>query len=804
VTGQAAYCGGGRIDPLVAGSVGDTRGWAEQPELGFSGLLRQLRAEARLTQEELAEAAGLSPRSVSDLERGINRTARKDTAVLLADALTLKGQARALFVMAARGKAPAAEVLAARQVPADEPRTLLPVLTDSFVGRGRELAEVRALITKQRLVTLTGPGGCGKSRLAIEVAGDLAASGEMGAVFYADASPLAEAALIPDRLARAMGIRPAPGQSPPDAIARMVGDHQLIAVLDNLEHLPDAATVVTGLLRLGSTLRLLVTSRVPLHARGEYLYAVPPLAVPGADAAPGAARTAAVELFADRAGAADPVFELTAETIPVVAEICRGVDGLPLAIELAASRARVLPPAALLARLDRRLDLLSGPAGDRPARQQTLRATIDWSYQLLGGQTRATFQALAVFRGGWSLPAAAVVCEQADELALLQELEALVDASLIEPAAAVSGGQRFGMLESLRAFALEELARCGEEQAVRSRHAEFVYRLAVEVAPDLTGPQQLRCLDKLEADRDNVSSALRWLAAAGEAGRGLRAAALLWRFWHLRGHLHEGRALLEALLAVPAPHLPATVRAEGLNALGSLAYWQRDNPAAQQRFGQALSLSRQAQAPAGIALSQYNLGFSALATGDYHSARQYFTHALAGYEDLADQLGASNALAGMALLDRVTGDYQRGRQRAARALARQRQLGDAFATANTLSLLGSITSQLGQLAEAETELREALILNDRAGNVSGITWMLHELAATAASSGQPEQAVLLSSAAQSLEGQLGGGIPIHILGLTPPIATAREQLDPAQAEQAWRRGQLMNRQQAVTAALSGL
>ena len=218
---------------------------------------------------------------------------------------------------------------------------------------------------------------------------------------------------------------------------------------------------------------------------------------------------------------------------------------------------------------------------------------------------------------------------------------------------------------------------------------------------------------------------------------------------------------------------------------------------------QALSLCRQAQASAGIALSQYNLGFTAIATGDYHSARQYFTHALARYEDLADQLGASNALAGLALLDRVTGDYQRGQQRAARALAKQRQLGDAFATANTLSLLGSITSQLGQLAEAETELREALILNDRTGNVSGISWMLHELAASAAASGQPEQAVLLSSAAQSLEGQLGGGIPVHILGITPPIATAREQLDPAQAEQARRRGQLMNRQQAVTAALSG-
>ena len=774
---------------------------AEQPPLSFAGLLRKLRAEARLTQEELAEAAKLSPRTVSDLERGINRTAHKETAESLADALSLQGQAHMLFIAAARGKALGEDVLAARRVLATD-RNRLPVLTDSFVGRSREMSEVRALIAKHRLISLTGPGGCGKTRLAIEVASKLTVSGEAGEAYFVDAAPLADAALIPDRLARAIGVRAPPGQSSADALARAVGDRQMVVVVDNLEHLPDAAVVVVELLRLGPGLRLLATSRAPLHARGEHVYPVFPLAVPGAGVTPeSAAQTAAVRLFADRAAAASMVFELTAEDLPVVAEICRYLDGLPLAIELAASRARVLPPVSLLARLDRRLDLLRQAGGDRPARQQTMRAAIDWSYQLLDDATRATFRALAVFRGSWNLHAAAVVCDHADEVTLFGELEALVDASLIEQTAAVDGHQRFRMLESLRDFAIEQLAQCGEEHAARDLHADFIYHLAAEAAPDLTRLRHITCLDKLEADRDNISSALRWLAVTGQIERGLCVAALLWRFWHLRGHLEEGRALLEALLA-PAGQLQPAVRADGLSALGSVAYWQRDDDAAQRSYEEALALYTQADLATGIALSLYNLAFMAVLAGDCQLACSYFTNALARYKDLGDQLGESNALAGLALVDRVTGDYERGQQRAAHSLAQQRLLDDEFCATNTLGLLGSLTSQIGDVAEAETMLREALILHDRAGNVSGITWMLHELAAAAANRGQPERAVLLSSAAQSLEGQLRGGPSVHVLGITGPVDTAREQLDPAQAKQVWRQGQLMNRQQAVAAALA--
>jgi predicted ATPase len=259
-----------------------------------------------------------------------------------------------------------------------------------------------------------------------------------------------------------------------------------------------------------------------------------------------------VALFVDRAGAANPAFELTADNAAAVAEICRRLDGLPLAIELAAGRARVLPPPSLLTRLDRRLDLLAEVGGDRPARQQTLRAAIDWSYQLLGEPARQTFRRLAVFRGGWALSAAAVVCNQADDVELLGQLGTLADASLIEPVGAVAGEQRFRMLESLREFALEQLCERGEEETCRDRHADYVHGLAVDAAPQLTGRQQIPFLDMLEAERDNIGSALRWLVATGQFERGLRTAALIWRFWHLRAHLEEGRALLEALLGGPA------------------------------------------------------------------------------------------------------------------------------------------------------------------------------------------------------------------------------------------------------------
>jgi len=673
----------------------------------------------------------------------------------------------------------------------------LPALTDSFVGRERELAEVRDLIESHRLVSLIGPGGCGKTRLAIEIGRDLLKGNQPREVFFVDAGPLADAVLIPDRIGRVMGVSPAPGQSAADALGHAIADRELVVVLDNLEHLAGAATVVAELLQAGPGPRVLATSRGPLHARGEHVYPVPPLPVTGSDAP-----AAAIALFADRAVAADPAFVLTTDNAAVVAEICRRLDGLPLAIELAAGRARVLPPEALLARLDRRLDLLAETHGDRPHRQQTLRATIDWSYQLLEEETRSRFRALAVFRGTWSLSAAAAVCNRADDVAMLSELGTLVDAGLIEPTGPVGGDQRFRMMESLREFALEQLTAHGEEETCRDRHARCVHSLAVEAAPHLQGRHQIQYLDRLEADRDNISSALRWLEASGQIDRGLRTAALLWRFWHLRAHLGEGRALLEGLLAAPTAKLEPTVYGDGLSALGGVAYWQLDYAAAQRCYEEALAAYRRAEAQHGIALSHYNLGFTAAYAGDNASARRHFNEALADYEKLGDHLGRGNALGGLALVDRATGDYERAQQQAIESLTLQRLSGDEFGATNTVGLLGSIASQMGQVADAEVMLREALLSHERSGNITGIVWMLHELAATASARGQPDRAVLLSGAARSLEGELGGGVAVQALRLAQYLSVAWDQLEPAQAQRIWDEGLMMGRQRAVAIALS--
>jgi tetratricopeptide (TPR) repeat protein len=329
-----------------------------------------------------------------------------------------------------------------------------------------------------------------------------------------------------------------------------------------------------------------------------------------------------------------------------------------------------------------------------------------------------------------------------------------------------------------------------------------VHSLAADAAPHLTGPRQVSYLDRLEADRDNISSALRWLTATAQTVRALRTASLLWRFWHLRAHLDEGRALLEALLAEPGSQLEPAAHADGLNALGSVAYWQRDYRSARQKFEDALAICTQAGLANGIAQSHYNLGFTAIFHArDQEAAREYFHLALAEYGKLADRLGASNALAGLALVDRVTGDYERGRQRAEESLIQQRLLGDEFGATNTLGLLGSITSQTGAMAQAESLLREAPTLHERAGNISGILWMLHELAALAAARGQPEKAVTLSGAARSLEGELGGGISAEVVRLSQILQDAWEQLEPAQAQRAWDNGRAMSRQQAIKVAL---
>jgi predicted ATPase/DNA-binding SARP family transcriptional activator len=675
----------------------------------------------------------------------------------------------------------------------------LPRPADSFVDREPELREVTALLSAHRLVTLTGTGGSGKTRLAIEVA---AARQANEAVFFVDAAPLVEAALLPERVASVLGVRPAAGQGVLQALSAELARWQLLIVLDNLEHLAGAAPVVASLLAAVPKLRVLGTSREPLHARGEQLYPVPPLALSSPGGEPeGTAAGPAIALFADRARAADPHFVLSPEIMPVALGICRQLDGLPLAIELAAGWLRLLPADGLLARLDRRLDLLADTRSDRPSRQRTLRAAIDWSYQLLDPPDRRAYRALAVFRGGWTLAGAAAVCGEPDESRLLVTLMELADKNLIEKADSITGEERFRMLETLREYAVGQLSREDEDVTCRRRHADYIARLAADAGPQLTGRDQNLQLDRLEAERDNISAALRWLRSAGRIDQGLRICGSLWRFWHMRAHLQEASQLLGDLLLAASQLTDPADRASGLAAAGSLAYWQLDYGNAQRYYMQALSCYQQAGDAAGIAEAHYNLGFTTQFAGDNQEARALLEEAATEYDNLGDELGHLNALTGIALLDLRTGNTDRARQQAQVSLERFRALGDQFAASNCLSLLGSILRAQGNLSEASTIMREALTAHHEAGNLSGIVWMLHELAGIARTRSQVERAERLVGAAIRLQGQ-GGTIPLEQLPLSRPPSIPDGQPESPAETQAWQEGQQMSQAEAVAEALS--
>ena len=440
---------------------------AEEATSGFAGLLRQLRVGARLTQRELAKAAGVSPRSVSDLERGINRTARQDTAVRLADALGLAEPVRSLFVAAARGRVQAAQVLAARrsQAPGEPPASAggvhgFPAALTSFVGRAGPVREVAGLLDRDRLVTVTGPGGAGKTRLAGQVARQVAGRFADG-VWLAELAPVRDPAQVPAVVAAALGVREQPGLPAAEALARVLARQQLLLVLDNCEHVIGAAAqLCAGLLAACDDVRVLATSREPLRVAGEARYRLGPLGLPDPDDPADGAGSEAVALFADRARRADARFALDEQAGPVVARLVARLDGMPLAIELAAARVEALGVAELLDRIDDRFALLTG--GDRGAadRQRSLAATVEWSYQLLDERERRVFRAVSVFPGPFTLEAAEAVAGPGAGPVVLH----LVDCSLlVPPRAGPDGRSRYAMLETLRAYGAGLLAEAGEQ-----------------------------------------------------------------------------------------------------------------------------------------------------------------------------------------------------------------------------------------------------------------------------------------------------------------------------------------------------
>jgi predicted ATPase len=487
----------------------------------------------------------------------------------------------------------------------------LPLQLTSFVGRADEIAQAVQLLTDHRLVTLTGPGGSGKTRLALQIANDVLPRFENG-VFFVDLAPLSDHAQIPSVIAQALAIREQKGRHLIDTLVDGLAAMDVLLVLDNFEHVLSGAWVAERLLGAAPRLRILATSRAPLRLFGEQELPVPPLALPDlgdADEPMILSRYEAIALFTERARAATPGFVLSDGNARLVAEICARLDRLPLAIELAASRIKVLTLQAILSRLGG-LDLLTATTRNLPPRQRTLRATVTWSYSLLAEPEQRLFARLSVFRGGAGLEAVEEIGNPEGDLGVdtLDGLSSLIDNSLVGQTEMRDGEPRFGMLETIREFAGELLAALGDQAATQRRHADHFLPLAHDSESHLTADDQVQWLNQFEYEHDNLQAALQWALEAGEPERGADAAAAMWRFWQQRGYLSVGRSWLERLISASGPDEPATLAKAHL-AAGSIAYYQGDNEATDRQYRKALAIYQALDDRHGIAEAVYNLAF---------------------------------------------------------------------------------------------------------------------------------------------------------------------------------------------------
>ena len=780
----------------------------------FGARLRRARLDAGLTQEALAERAALSARAVSDLERGRNRAPRPDTLRLLTAALGLAAGERAAL-------ARAAQAVAARQ-PGPAVRHNLPLQLTSFVGRECELAAVRERVLQAdvRLLALTGPGGVGKTRLAHQAAATLVGDFPDG-VWLVELAPLADPDRVPAAVAEGLGLALSPSRPPTAQLVDWLRPRRLLLVLDNCEHLLDAcATLAAGLLRVCPGLRLLATSREALGLAGETTWPVPPLALPDAQRRPPAAaltRVAAVALFLDRARAVRSDFRLAEHNAPAVAQICRRLDGLPLAIELAAARVRALPVEDLLARLEDRFRLLTGGSRAALARHQTLRAAVDWSYDLLTGPERALFGRLSVFAGGFALEAAEQVGagEGLDAADVPDLLARLVDKSLVLLGAPPDGAARYRLLETLRQYSQERLVASGACEPARDRHAAHYLALAERAAlaptsaPARRGRERVAWLDRLEREHDDLRAALRWLLGRRDGAAALRLAGVLGRLWHVRGPVAEGRVWLDAVLALPAaapPAAPVALRAAVLHEAGRLAADQGDWAAAAAHHTEALALRRRGGPAAGLdqAWSLTALADAVSRLGEFGRARALLAEGVERFRAAGHGQGEGVALMALGTVVRRQAGPAAARPLYAASAARLRASPDRAGLAQALDHLARVARAAGDLPRAFALQREALELRRALGHRTELGSSLGELGTLAGRAGDHARAARLLAAAGVLRRALG----VHPGTLSPDDraayggarAAARAHLGGAAFAAAWAAGEALSVDAAVAQA----
>jgi predicted ATPase/DNA-binding XRE family transcriptional regulator len=805
---------------------------SKREDAPFGRLLRAYRMAAGLSQDELAERAGLSRRGISDLERGARRSPYPASARRLADALGLSAADRAALLASAHAVVSAA---AARPT---QPR--LPVSLTSFVGRERDIADVRRLLQRTRLLTLTGPGGIGKTRLALEVARSSAAAA------FVDLVPVPDGSLVAAATAAALGIAERPRVPLLDLLATTLAARDALLVLDNCEHVVTAcAELADHLLRACPALRILATSRQPLAVAGEQLWPVAPLPVGGPIDAPGADLSEAVRLFAERARLVQPDFELSDRNVAAVGEICRRLDGIPLAIELAAARVRVFGLERLAARVDEGLQLLKTEVHGVPARQQTLRAAIDWSYVLLSGQEQACFRRLSVFTGGWTEEAAAAIVPDTDGMhadELLDLVTRLVDRSLVQVEPGADGVMRYGMLETIRDYALGQLRANGEEAALRLRHAAYFLALAEEGEPELWGPQPEPWLRRIEQDLDNYRAAITWLVDSTDVAQASRLGAALGRFWLVAGRYAEGEALVARLLRLAPAEGPTLVRARLMRANASLLAFQGDAAAAQplaeaalaalrvlgpdreiaralillgdtvqtrgdiatarRLLDEAVAVSRRAGATVELVDALHYLSGDALAAGEYDRAHAHADDCLAVARQAGYGRGVARALRALGSIAYIEHDGVAAHRHLEAGLAAAHDVGDWWETAQAAYWLGHLAADEGHHAAAAALLGHLRELGQQLGDAEIMCAFLEGAAHLAAASGQPERALRLAGAAATQRKAIDSVLFPVLEGLIDQwLAPARMALGSKRTRTAFAAGQGLSREQAVAEAL---
>ena len=678
-----------------------------------------------------------------------------------------------------------------------ETPTNLPPQMTTFIGRKREAEEVVELARRARLVTLIGPGGTGKTRLSLQVAEELRPEFSAG-TFFVDLSMLTDPALIPTTIAAALRIREQPGQPVLESLQAHLRELQLLLVLDNFEQVQSAAPLVGRLLEAAPKLTVIVTSREVLHLRGEQEYPVPPLGLPNLAALPPfdtLSQYDAVALFIQRAQAVRPDFAVDNQNAPAVAAICARLDGLPLAIELAAARVKVLSPDAILARLERSLSLLTSTSLDLTERQRTLRGAIDWSHELLDPRERTLFRRLGIFVGGCSIAHAEAICDPDGTLGIdmLDTLSAFVDKSLLRQVPGVDGEPRFGMLETIREYALERLTENPEGERVRRGHADLFAALARQAAGEIQGVHQQEWADRLEADRDNLRAALQRLADDGRIEAALETGAALWRFWQIRGNLAEGRATLEDLLARPDAAPPTVARARALSALGGLQYWQSDMEAAGRTYGEGLAIQRSLDDPVGLAEALYNAGFVAAVARDHAAAQGMYDESLEIATRIDDRTWILRLREALAFLMFHMGDYASARDLQEVNLQAFRETGEAFRVAVGSGFLSFLEAKEGRMEISRALQNEAIRTFRGLGDAHSIVRIVIMAAASAAIAGELEVAAQLCGAADAMREPLGKmATPVQTLGIEDPAVATRAGLGDEAFEHLYRAGRAMS------------